>query len=153
MGEIFDKFKILHGLPEVGQKITFIKPTMSWFINVREDSEKLIPGQEYTVRKTELNSSSTYVWLEEYPNTFDDGRDQPFFNMTSFEWVKPDLNLNDLIGMSILDIYRLTYSYKYGIEFDSKVWCDGDPMLVIEYDTITNGSKTSDIITKAYFKQ
>jgi hypothetical protein len=92
MGSIFDKYKVLHGLPKVGQKIKFIKPTRSWFINVEKDAEKLIPGQEYTVRKTELNSSSTYVWLEEFPNIFDysDGRDQPFFNMASFEWDKSE---------------------------------------------------------------
>lgn len=88
---LFDRFSMEYGLPKVGQKITFVNPSKSWFINVEEDQKKLIPGQQYTVRKTQLNSSSTYVWLEEFPNIFDptdpmDGRDQPFFSMQSFKW-------------------------------------------------------------------
>ncbi len=91
MDSIFDIFKRENNLPEVGQKIKFVKPMKSWFINVEEDTKKLVVGQEYTVRKTQINSSSTYVWLEEFPNIFDpndpmDGRDQPFFSMWSFEW-------------------------------------------------------------------
>jgi hypothetical protein len=139
MGAIFDKYKILRGLPLVGQKITFIEPTMSWFTNVNEDAKKLIPGQEYTVRKTELNSSSTYVWLEELPNIFDsndpkDGRDQPFFNMGSFEWTLPEINLDDLIGYHITDVTRLNHSYKWGIEVDGNVLYPGNPILSIESD-------------------
>ena len=141
---IFDKYSILHGLPKVGQKITFVKPTPSWFINVTEDTKKLIPGQQYTVRKTELNSSSTYVWLDEFPNIFDsndpnDGRDQPFFNMASFEWKKPELNLEDLIGFSVLEMSRLNWTYKYGIELDGELWYKGDPVLVIESGTVEDG--------------
>jgi hypothetical protein len=158
---MFDRFKILHGLPKEGQKITFIQPTHSWFINVREDSEKLIRGQQYTVRKTELNSSSTYVWLEEFPNIFDpndpnDGRDQPFFNMASFEWEPPEINLQDLIGMNPMDVCRLTHPpYKYGIEFDGKLKYEGSPILVIEYkktESMDNRWNNTEI-TNAYFKK
>lgn len=88
---IFEQHKIEYKLPKVGQKIKFVKPTPSWFINVTEDSKMLVYGQEYTVRKIEVASSSTYVWLEEYPNIFElnesnRGMDQPFFNMASFSW-------------------------------------------------------------------
>lgn len=153
---IFDKYSILHGLPKVGQKITFVKPIFSWFINVKEDSKKLIPGQEYTVRKTELNSSTTYVWLEEFPNIFDpndpnDGRDQPFFNMVSFKWEKPELNLNDLIGFSVLEISTVNRSYGYGIDIDGESWYEGTPTIVIESETTNNGLNR--IVKKAYFKQ
>jgi hypothetical protein len=75
------------------------------------------------------------VWLEEFPNTLDDGRDQPFFNMSSFEWVKPELDFNDLIGMNARDLTRLHYSYGWGIQLKDYVWCEGDPMLKIDYDT------------------
>lgn len=135
----FENYKILHGLPLEDQKITFIKSTPSWFINVEEDSKQLVPGQEYTVRKTELNSSSTYVWLEEFPNIFDpndpnDGRDQPFFNMSSFKWTPPELDLNELIGFNVSDLRGLHRSYGYGIQLKDNVWADGNPMLKIDYD-------------------
>lgn len=129
-----DKYKVLHGLPEVGQKITFIRPTPSWFTNVERDCELLVPGDEYTVRKTELNSSSTYVWLEEFSDILDVGRDQPFFNIASFEWVKPELDFNDLIGMNARDLTRLNYSYGWGIKLKDSVVCEGSPMLHIDYD-------------------
>jgi hypothetical protein len=154
MGAMFDKYKILHGLPLEGQKITFIKPTLSWFKNVNEDTKKLVVGQEYTVRKTELNSSSTYVWLEEFPNIFDpndplDGRDQPFFNIGSFKWDNPKLDLYDLIGFDPRDLGSLSMTYGYGIELDGKVWLEGSPMLVVEYETDEYGY---DIVTKVYEK-
>jgi hypothetical protein len=157
MGVIFDKYKVLHVLPKVGQKIKFIKPTMSWFTNVNEDVKKLVPDQEYTVRKTELNSSSTYVWLEEFPNIFDpndpnDGRDQPFFSMASFEWETPELDLNELIGLNPVDVCRLSHTYKCGIELDGEIWCGGERMLVVEYETIAYDNRKSDIVTKVYYK-
>jgi hypothetical protein len=139
MGSLFDKRKVLHGLPKVGQKITFIKPTMSWFTNVNEDAKKLIPGQEYTVRKTELNSSSTYVWLEEFPNIFDpndpmDGRDQPFFNMGSFKWEKPEIELDKLIGFNVSDLKTLSRTYGWGITVKFETWEEGTPMLMVDHD-------------------
>lgn len=147
---IFDKYKILHGLPEIGQKITFVKPTRSWFTNVEEDQKKLTIGQEYTVRKTELNSSSTYVWLEEFPNIFDDndptdGRDQPFFNMGSFEWVIPPINPNDLIGLTYGDVLTLNRKYRIGIKYKNYAMVAvGNPVLVIEC--------VDNVIKNAYFE-
>jgi hypothetical protein len=143
MGAIFDKYKILHGLPKVGQKITFVKSTPSWFINVEEDVKKLIPGQEYTVRKTQINSSSTYVWLEEFPNIFDpndpmDGRDQPFFNMASFKWEKPELEIDELIGFNVHDLITLNRTYGWGITVKFETWKEGNPMLMVDHDEFGN---------------
>ena len=75
-------------LPVPGQQIIFVKPTRSFFINSNVDQQNLVIGEKYTVRKTLVNSSSTQVWLEEFPNIFDDesGFDQPFFNLSSFSW-------------------------------------------------------------------
>jgi len=135
---MFDKYKFLHGLPLEGQKIIFKRCPMSWFTNVVEDSKRLVIDQEYTVRKTQLNSSSTYVWLEEFPNIFDpndlnDGRDQPFFCMSSFEWIKPEPKLEDLIGFNVRDLATINNIFGWGVELDGKVWLCGDPMLIIEY--------------------
>jgi len=83
---IFEKYKEEMGFPKDGQKITFTQPcTHAWFTNVVDDQKYLVIGQEYTVRKTQLNSSSSYVWLEEI-ETYDTERDVPFFNMWSFDW-------------------------------------------------------------------
>lgn len=74
------------GLPKNGQKVVFTEPlTMHWFTNVVADQKLLEIGKEYTVRKTNLNSSSTYVWLEEI-EAYDVERDLPFFNMWCFDW-------------------------------------------------------------------
>jgi hypothetical protein len=51
-----------------------------------DDQKLLVQGQEYTVRKTQLNSSSTYVWLEEI-EVYNAERDLPFFNLLCFDWV------------------------------------------------------------------
>jgi len=81
-----EKGKQEMGFPKDGQKITFKKPTeMCWFKNVVDDQRYLAVGQEYTVRKTQLNSSSSYVWLEEL-EPYDTERDMPFFNLWSFDW-------------------------------------------------------------------
>ena len=117
---MFDKYKLLHGFPKEGQKIRFLRETPSWFINVQEDSKLLEIGKEYTVRKTQLNSSSSYVWLKEFPNIFDDndtsdGRDQPFFNLASFSWDKPEINMDDLVGYSLSDLLTLNHTYGWGI--------------------------------------
>jgi hypothetical protein len=114
---LFENYKILHGLPKEGQKIIFKgEKVFSWFTNVIEDTKKLIPGQEYTVRKTQLNSSSTYVWLEEFPNIFDpndpnDGRDQPFFSMHSFKWELPEIDPDELVGFTDNDSRLLDRTY------------------------------------------
>ena len=74
------------GFPKDGQKVIFSEPlTIHWFKNVVEDQELLEVGKEYTVRKTQLNSSSSFVWLEEL-EIYDAERDLPFFNVWSFNW-------------------------------------------------------------------
>ena len=75
------------GFPKDGQKIIFKEPlTIHWFKNVVEDQDRyLCIGQEYTVRKTQLNSSSSFIWLEEL-EPYDEERDMPFFNLWSFDW-------------------------------------------------------------------
>jgi hypothetical protein len=74
------------GFPEDGQKVVFSEPlTIHWFTNVVKDQELLEIGKEYTVRKTQLNSSSSFVWLEEV-EAYDAERDLPFFNLWSFDW-------------------------------------------------------------------
>jgi hypothetical protein len=136
---IFDKYSILHGLPKVGQKIKFVEyPTFSFFKNVIEDSKKLVIGQIYTVRKTELNSSSTYVWLEEFPDVSNDGRELPFFMMGSFEWDLPEIDLKDLIGWNARDVGRLSNSYGWGISINGKEWLKGTPMLNVVPDQNDN---------------
>ena len=74
------------GFPNDGQKITFKEPIkIHWFTNVVGDQKLLEVGKEYTVRKTQLNSSSSFVWLEEL-ESYDKERDMPFFNLWSFTW-------------------------------------------------------------------
>lgn len=74
------------GFPEDGQKVVFSEPlTIHWFTNVVKDQELLEIGKQYTVRKTQLNSSSSFVWLEEL-EAYDVERDLPFFNLWSFDW-------------------------------------------------------------------
>lgn len=74
------------GFPEDGQKVVFSEPlSIHWFTNVVEDQKLLEVGKQYTVRKTQLNSSSSFVWLEEV-EVYDAERDLPFFNLWSFDW-------------------------------------------------------------------
>jgi hypothetical protein len=74
------------GFPKDGQKVTFKEPLkIHWFTNVVKDQELLEIGKEYTVRKTQLNSSSSFIWLEEI-EPYDKERDMPFFNLWSFDW-------------------------------------------------------------------
>ena len=74
------------GFPKDGQKVIFKEPlTIHWFTNVVEDQKLLEIGKEYTVRKTQLNSSSSFIWLEEL-EPYDQERDLPFFNLWSFSW-------------------------------------------------------------------
>lgn len=142
MGNIFNKHKILHGFPKDGQKIKAItNETQSWFTNVKEDTKKLEIGKEYTARKTELNSSTSYVWLEEF------GEDV-FFNISSFEWVLPEIDPNDLIGFFVLDSHMLNYKYGIGIQWKDDIRCDGTPMLVVECEN----EEHKDMVTSVSFK-
>jgi hypothetical protein len=72
--------------PEDGQKVIFKEPlTIHWFSNVVQDQKLLELGKEYTVRKTQLNSSSSFIWLEEV-EAYSIEQDLPFFNLWSFDW-------------------------------------------------------------------
>jgi hypothetical protein len=140
---IFNKYSKLHGLPLPGQKITFKAPAAwGYFTNVIEDEKTLlVPGQEYTVKKTSLNSSSTYVYLEEYwIEGLDEYRNnQKMFTMQSFSWEKPEIVLDELLGFSVRDLSTLQRVYGYGLYVDDAVWLDGSPMLHIFHE--------SDIVT------
>lgn len=136
---MFEKYKILHGLPSPGQKVKYSKETkFAFFQKVVENAKLLKLGDYYTVKKTQLNSSSTYVWLEEFS-------DDKFFSMHSFTWDLPEVNLDDLIGLGVRSVCKLNNSYGYGIKFDNKVLYEGTPMLVLEYNEY-------DEVTKAYYE-
>ncbi len=151
---LFENHKVLHGLPHVGQQIQFTRKTQSWFTNVNEDQDKLVINQTYTVRKTQLNSSSTYVWLQEFPNIFDendpsDGRDQPLFNLSSFKWLPPSIDFDALIGLDARQcMYHLNRVYSVGIFLNGNKAhnCEGDPEINLEYNPKTF------IITKAEWR-
>lgn len=133
MGSIFDKHKVLHGLPLPGQTITYSRPSKwAWFTNVLENEKKLLElGKTYTVEKTELNSSSTYVWLEEFP----DLEDRTFFSMEAFDWDTPELELKNLVGLTSYDMDAVKRTYGYGFkDIHWKVLIEGDPYIVIKCD-------------------
>jgi len=134
---MFNKYKILHALPLVGQTIIYDKPSSwAWFTNVIEDEKALLKlGKTYTVAETELNSSSTYVWLQEFPAPTDDVR-QPFFNAEAFSWELPELNLEDLIGFFTFDMGHVNRKYGYGFK-DTKgnIMHEGSPFVVIDFDS------------------
>ena len=142
MGSIFDNRKILHAFPKDGQKIKSItNKTNSWFLSVVDDTKKLEIGKEYTVLKTELNSSTSYVWLEEF------GKDM-FFNLHSFEWELPELNPNDLIGFFISDLFSIHREYGWGVQIGEDIRYEGTPMLLVECEH----ESYADHITSATFK-
>lgn len=141
-----DVMKMIHGLPTDGQKIKFTKPSeWGFFTSMIKDQELLELDKEYTVRKTQLNSSSTYVWLEEI-ECYDTERDLPFYNLGSFEWVLPEIDVTLLISLNVRECLHLHYFHKMGIKFDGKIFYEGSPMLVLEYDP-SNGN-----VTKAYYE-
>jgi hypothetical protein len=151
---IFNDRQYLHGLPKPGQKVKYIKPTkFAFHTNVIEDEKNLLElGKEYTVRKVNLNSSSTYVFLEEFwVEGLDEYRNnQKCFSMHAFEWKMPEINLEELIGKNPSDMSMLARSYNIGITENGKVWCDGEPMLYIEHENVIEGNWPK--ITKAYWK-
>ena len=81
--------KTIHAMKTLpaGTKVKFKIPMLAhWFTNVVEDQKLLEIGKEYTIKKVEVASSATYVWLDEIP-VYDEERDLPFFNYHSFEAV------------------------------------------------------------------
>ena len=70
-----------------GTKVKFTKPIkIHWFKPLVEDQKLLEVGKEYTIKRVEVASSTTFVWLEEIP-VYDEERNLPFFNYHSFEAV------------------------------------------------------------------
>lgn len=138
--------KMIHGLPEDGQKIKFTKP-LEWgfFKCTIEDQKFLEIGREYTVKKTQLNSSSTYVWLEEI-ECYNTKSDLPFYNLGAFEWNLLEIDLNLLVGLNVRQCFLLRHYHKIGIKIDNEVLFRGSPMLILDYD------KSSDAVIKAYYE-
>jgi hypothetical protein len=99
-----------------------------------EDQKKLIIGNEYTVRKTQLNSSSSYVWLEEFPSENDDDEGSPFFSLSSFEWCPPPFEPSDLIGLHGATVLRIRDTYPVGIFMNGQLVASGDPIIAIRCD-------------------
>lgn len=67
-----------------GTKVKFTKPIkIHWLKTLVEDQKLLEVGKEYTIKRVEVASSTTYVWLEEIP-VYDEERSLPFFNYHSF---------------------------------------------------------------------
>lgn len=132
MSSLFNNRKILHGLPRVGQKITFKNPAKFAFIQATIQAEKdlLEVGKIYTVRNVQLNSSTTYVWLEEFPD------ENVFFNMHSFEWDAPEIQPEELIGFYESDLVILRYKYSVGITINGEVRYEGSPVYAL---TLENG--------------
>jgi hypothetical protein len=139
MGTLFDDRQFLHGLPVRGQKIKYVKPTkFAFHSNVIENEKNLLElGKEYTVRRVDLNSSSTYVCLEEFwIEGLDEYRNnQKSFNMHAFSWEKPPIDPERMIGRDYLDCAMLHHSYGCGVTVNDKVWYEGIPMLHVEATT------------------
>lgn len=134
---MFDKYKILHGFPKVGQKVKYVKPTkVHWFKNVVEDENRLILLDEYTVSKTELNSSSSYLWLEEFPQEKDNGT--PFFNLGAFDWIAEVPQASELVGFTVLDLFRLSGKIGCQVNKDTyEISKNGIVLLTPIYDKMT----------------
>lgn len=147
MGSMFDSRKVLHAFPKDGSKVVFKKPaTIHWFTCVVKDQELLELGKEYTVRKTELNSSSSYIWLEEI-ECYDQERDLPFFSVHCFEWQTPELDPKDLIGFFAREATVAANNYNVGIEYgDFSYKNSADKIIVLVCDEYER-------ITDAYYKQ
>ena len=158
MSSLFDTRQFLHGLPVPGQKITYIKPTkFAFHSNVIEDEkELLVLGNQYTVKSVQLNSSSTYVVLEEfYVEGLDEYRNnQKSFNMGAFSWDTPELPLAGLIGFSKKDLYHVMRNYKISIKVNGEMFTtnqNGDTRTLLITTEVRNvGSRyTDDIIVSA----
>ena len=138
MGTLFDDRQFLHGLPVRGQKIKYVKPTkFAFHTNVIEDEKNLLElNKEYTVRRVELNSSSTYVSLEEFwVEGLDEYRNnQKCFSMHAFSWEKPELDTSRLIGRDPRDCAPIHYSYGYGVSLNGEIRYEGTPTLYATYD-------------------
>jgi len=131
----FNKYKFINGLPIEGQKVVFTTPCEHhWFRNVIEDQSLLSVGETYTVKRIEVASSATYLWLEEFP--VDESWGRPFFNMHSFSWDIPlysdEYMIDNIIGMNISDVIMVADTYRFGLVADGVLKIDKFPRLVIK---------------------
>lgn len=147
----FDKYQVFQGLPVVGQKVKYTKPTKhSWFTNVIDAEKLLVLGNEYTVAKVELNSSSTYVWLQEFPKG---DRDLPFFSMGAFQWEMPKLiDPKLIIGFIAHEALDLNRVYGFGIKLNGVLKRKGTPVLCCEYINELEDFRKHEI-TNAYYEE
>lgn len=160
MGTLFDNRQFLHGLPVPGQKITYVKPTKFAFHSdiIENEKELLELGKQYTVKSVSLNSSSTYVVLEEfYVEGLDEYRNnQKDFNLGAFSYEKPPLDPEKLIGFSKLDLYHIMRNYKINIEFNGETLTEvqgAQQTLQITTEVRNVGARyTDDIIVTAQWK-
>ena len=135
---MFKTYEILHGLPKEGQKITYKNVTKFALHSNAIDNEALLTlGETYTVKKVNLNSSSTYVYLQEFhDDTLDEYRaTQKFFSMQAFEWEKPKIEPSDLVGFTARDLRILNRVYGYGvILYSGYVTVMSDPPIICNID-------------------
>jgi hypothetical protein len=87
--------------------------------------------------QSEKLNSSSYVWLEEFPNESGDENSAPFFSLAAFEWTPPPFEPHDLIGLPGRSVLQLTDKYPIGIYINGTKACEGDPMIAITCDMKT----------------
>lgn len=134
-----ESYKFLFNLPKPGDKIVFNKlSSWHWFTNILESEKKLVIGQEYTVDKTELASSATYVWTKEFP--------EEMLSMHAFTWTVPEIKAEQFIGMPVMQarMIQLPYAVKIGDWVSNET---AETIFDIEYD------KTTLIITGAKIRE
>jgi len=123
MGSIFDNLKPLMGFPADGQQIHFVQPAKRhWFTSVIEDQKLLSVGGLYRVRKTELNSSSSYVWLED---VFRKDGTRPFFNLHSFEWERTPPTQEQLQGVHYVELAEFPDVFGVDVYVNGEIFSEG----------------------------
>lgn len=150
-------FNILLGMPKKGQKITYKEPTKFCFhTDVLENEKKLLElEKEYTVQKVSVNSSSTYVVLEEFydPDLDEYRNNQITFNLHAFEWETPEFNPDDIIGFDMIMCKNLMRPpYEFGLKYLKEHYIGKGPTLVMEYDEEYFEKTKQLIVKKAYFE-
>ena len=144
---LFDKYQVFYNLPRPGTKVTFTKKTkFAFFKSTIENEDLLELGAEYTVKKVNLNSSSTYVYLEEF---WDENLDtyrfnQKAFNIGAFTWPEVGINPQDLVGFTVRDCYSFCSDGKIGIKEGGELLFAGEKIIEIESE--------KGIITKAQYE-
>ena len=70
--------------PKIGDKLKFTGKTFAFHTNVMKNADKLLLGQEYTVREVDVASSWCLIKLQEFPETEVYGED--WFSLSFFDW-------------------------------------------------------------------